>query len=1025
MKRIISIILAFLTIFTLCEFSDIGTVFAAEPIFKLVTHCDGTRTEYNLTKTDTEVMDRIVTTYNKEDLQIAKTSKITVEKNGIVDSEYPYDLMPGNYQVIYTPNLYNGSGVIAVNRIAPANIDYYVLSSTTGYEKELNNNDKDYNKMRYNAKQADYDEYILEEVPISFEDQDFYILKEKNNGDSPPIIIDTENIKNKGSNFEYNYIGRYTVYYSPNHMYSGDLPVKVEWVGKVVHNETIEIYNENDYIDFAEMCVYDEYSLGKKVTLYADLNFDSIEFTPISYFSGTFDGNGHSINNAQIKGKGSYAGLFRYIGKNGIVKDLSVKNVVKYDETQKYIGGICGSNCGKIENCEIHGDVLGEESIGGVVGLNSYIEEEINGKTVRTYGEIINCRNYAEIEGYGNIGGICGCNKGIIRSCKNYGIINSVDYLPSKERNVLGIGGIAGFDGGKKIVNCENHSVIGYDQIGSFIGGIVGVGLGNIYECTNLGNVRGRQFVGGIMGYNANFTEKSEYSQLTSIPYVSKLISMNNIGASNDNGLPLNIQDAFNNSPNIDEILKDENIYDIFPDSRNGEKVESVLKYCCNEGRVMGVEFVGGIVGYISNGQTALTSINGSYNTGIIISKKGIVGGIVGKHNSGKIDSNYNLGEIRITKGDNIGGIAGISNGEISSCYAICDLLGDGFVGGIVGKGNHISSCYSNCIIKANGENIGAIAGTTNGRATFNYFINTEFGGIDNISYQRFATKLEPLEMCSSNGVLPQKMAGFKGEYWIAGKDKKHYPELAIFSDETYEFEDEKLKNKLLDYSKSSTLLSYRLQFVDENNEEVLRVLLNEGESFEDKKIPEVPKKEGYYGNWSKFSQSQIKNDQRIEPVYVKELTALVSDSGSGSEVIIVGHFHPNTVLYYNRILLREPVLLDGYKQNSIYEFSASLDEKKLNLKNTKVKLRVTSGFDNPKVAKVVGDGFEIVECKLDGTHIEFTYDGISQYSVVYNMNYFSRESLKLILMSAAGGIALTLLATIVISRFRKRNRLI
>ena len=81
------------------------------------------------------------------------------------------------------------------------------------------------------------------------------------------------------------------------------------------------------------------------------------------------------------------------------------------------IGGICGENRGRIEECENHVyfEVFG--IVGGISGSNV------------TSGEIEDCRNYNRISSFtdctGEYEGVVGVNKGgLISSCENYGVVD-------------------------------------------------------------------------------------------------------------------------------------------------------------------------------------------------------------------------------------------------------------------------------------------------------------------------------------------------------------------------------------------------------------------------------------------------------------------------------------------------------------------------------------------------------------------------------------------------------------------------
>ena len=85
------------------------------------------------------------------------------------------------------------------------------------------------------------------------------------------------------------------------------------------------------------------------------------------------------------------------------------------------------------------------------------------------------------------------------------------------------------------------------------------------------------------------------------------------------------------------------------------------------------------------------------------------------------------------TGGDYCGGIAGRSNVPISRCAAIADLTGVSYVGGITGLAGDLTSCRAMAEISADGEWIGAIAGTGDGVLTDNRYLREKTAGVDGV----------------------------------------------------------------------------------------------------------------------------------------------------------------------------------------------------------------------------------------------------------------------------------------------------
>ena len=123
---------------------------------------------------------------------------------------------------------------------------------------------------------------------------------------------------------------------------------------------------------------------------HSDLGTTESNYTPIGSeghrFSGSFDGNGHTISGIRVYRGGAtnadqYVGLFGYLDGNGFENGHGeVKNVILTDDVfagYQYTGGIAGfSNCGIIDNCHvtssvtIHAPVGFSHYHGGIVGYN-------------------------------------------------------------------------------------------------------------------------------------------------------------------------------------------------------------------------------------------------------------------------------------------------------------------------------------------------------------------------------------------------------------------------------------------------------------------------------------------------------------------------------------------------------------------------------------------------------------------------------------------------------------------------------
>ena len=275
----------------------------------------------------------------------------------------------------------------------------------------------------------------------------------------------------------------------------------------------VEISTEEDLRGLAENCVLDSWSRGIKVVLRNDIVLSMESEFSIPTFAGIFDGNSFTISNVKLTGNGSAAGFFRYVQEGAKVRNLTVSGEISPSGSQNQVGGIVGVNYGSIENCKFSGNVIGDNEVGGIAGVN----EET--------GEIRRCESDANVIGNHSAGGIVGNNHGILNNCSNSGSINTystevtydldditMDNLEqiNSTSNVTAhtdTGGIAGISDGK-IYYCSNSGAIGYQHVGYNTGGIVGrLHQGYLQNCTNTGYVQGRKDVGGIVGQMEPFLE--------------------------------------------------------------------------------------------------------------------------------------------------------------------------------------------------------------------------------------------------------------------------------------------------------------------------------------------------------------------------------------------------------------------------------------------------------------------------------------------------------------------------------------
>ena len=254
---------------------------------------------------------------------------------------------------------------------------------------------------------------------------------------------------------------------------------------------------------------YNSYNFeGEYIKLISNIDMSEYYWQPIGIyydregyvnnkpFSGTFDGDGHTIRGlytpAGNSNSYSYQGLFGNIDNNATIKNIRVADSYIYG--YRFCGGIVGlATSVTIENCCFEGVISSSGTFtGGIVG-------SATGSVL-----IKNCYSLANITSQTSyVGGLAGyLQYSTILNSYNNQTVKSVDGR---------VGGIAGYSYESTIINCYNKSSVSTDQ--NYAGGIVGYAQsGSISYCYNYGNVTsGDSSAGGIIGNQYSFATKCYY----------------------------------------------------------------------------------------------------------------------------------------------------------------------------------------------------------------------------------------------------------------------------------------------------------------------------------------------------------------------------------------------------------------------------------------------------------------------------------------------------------------------------------
>ena len=332
---------------------------------------------------------------------------------------------------------------------------------------------------------------------------------------------------------------------------------------------------------------------------------------------------------------------------------------------------------------------------------------------------------------------------------------HTISHLTITGVSSLGLFGL--LDSGATISNLGLEAV-DVNGTGGDIGGLVGTNSGNITTCFSTGSVIGNEHVGGLVGTNSG-------SIVTS--YSSGSVSL----SSTLFGPPWGPEGCFGGLVGYND---------------------GSIAMSYSNGMVNGPVRVGGLVGCNFEGWGTSGNICASYSTSTV-SKIGTwsyggVGGLVGS-NGGDIISGYSTGTVI---GDSyVGGLVGCNyvvqfsmtyadtfQGRISTSYSTGTVIGQDFVGGLVGKNNDggIDMSYSTGNVSGD-LYVGGLVGSNDGSIStcYNTSIvtgNDYIGGL--VGLNRYAGKIS-MSYCNGSVIGNDSVGGLVGENGWHGNIEKSY----------------------------------------------------------------------------------------------------------------------------------------------------------------------------------------------------------------------------------------------------------
>ena len=517
-------------------------------------------------------------------------------------------------------------------------------------------------------------------------------------------------------------------------------------------------------------------------TLKNDIDLSGIEWTPIVGFSGTLEGNNHTIKNLTINADADNVGFFSTL--SGTVKNLSLTNAkIVVTGRHENIGILCGTLTGLVENITTGGSVTAEMGtrVGGVAGYM---------KRTGSY-TLSTLENKASVSGMECVGGIFG---ELINKVDSYSTFSISLKSFTNSGNVVSSGnyasGIVGklhventYSGSKNTpVYIESFANTGSVQGVQYVGGMFGYAYSDdtsssVQSCSNSSSVTAECYVGAIAGQLSNISVNSCTNDGSSV-IATDYLAVEGVKYAYVGGFVGRGYFASNctNTATITYTGGGRYVGGIMGCASGWGSSDMVMNNLKNTVDISGAEYVGGIIGYCAiSGTYSMTNIENSGN----ISGTGYIGGVIGALQD-KTD-NYDAYTVNLSalknsgtvtaSADYAGGIMATLNAEnvyssskntvlyVSDFTNTGDVTGALYVGGMFGYAysddakSRVQGCSNSSVITAKCC-VGAIGG---------YLSNITIDSCTNDGSSIIAT-----DYISTDGVKYAYVGGFIGRGYFA-----------------------------------------------------------------------------------------------------------------------------------------------------------------------------------------------------------------------------------------------------------------
>ena len=456
--------------------------------------------------------------------------------------------------------------------------------------------------------------------------------------------------------------GGVSIFYNPTSYSSA-----TDYSGNAGADTTITAYmlvNGLDNLQAISTNLAGMYALGRDIDAYDTSGWnDGAGFAPIgdssNPFTGTLDGQNHTIYGLTINRSSNYNGLFGYAGTSAVFRDLTLSDG-NISGSTFYSGSLVAYNKGTITNVTSSLSVSAANIAGGLVGYNDG-------------GSITGSSASGRVTGWTS-GGLVGFNSGTISDSSASGEVG--------ESTDNGTGGLVGQNSG----TLTNVQAYGNVNGNSPAGGLVGVmDSGSITNASATGDVTAYwAAAGGLVGqmWGGSISGSTASGSVTLNSITSTALGGGLVG------------DAYGGT--------------IATSSASGNVVVTASS----------TAMAGGLVGGALSGAMTITE---SFASGDVtaVAASTAAGGLVGPSDAA-IDASYATGNV--SGKDYVGGLVGVSRGTITSSYATGNVAGTGdYVGGLAGSvSGTVSQVYATGDVSGH-EYVGGLAGDVAGTGRISY----------------------------------------------------------------------------------------------------------------------------------------------------------------------------------------------------------------------------------------------------------------------------------------------------------------